>query len=253
MHSFGLTENYVVLAEFPFVVNPLEMLVRDRPFIENYRWKPSRGTRFVLIDRETGDVAADPVAEPFFAFHHVNAFEDDDGTVVVDIVAYDDASLIDSLYLDKIRSDEFGIEGGKLRRYRVRDDGVESERLSDVPMELPRINYSERNTRTYRYAYGVGNRRQRPKDLPNRLVKVDVEERETKVWEEPETYPGEPVFVAAPDAEAEDDGVILSVVLDTDAEMSFLLVLDASDFAELGRAKVEHHIPLGFHGNFYDV
>ena len=253
MHSFGLTENYVVLAEFPFVVNPLEMLVRDRPFIENYRWKPGRGTRFVLIDRETGDVVADPVAEPFFAFHHVNAFEDDDGTVVVDIVAYDDASLIDSLYLEEIRSDEFGIEGGTLRRYRVRDDGVESEKLSDVPMELPRINYSDRSTQEYRYTYGVGNRRPQPKDLPNRLVKVDVKERDTKIWEEAGTYPGEPVFVAAPDAEAEDDGMILSVVLDTDAKRSFLLVLDASDFTELGRATVEHHIPLGFHGNFYDV
>lgn len=252
MHSFGLTENYVVLAEFPFVVNPLEMLVRNRPFIENYRWKPDRGTRFLLVDRETGDVTADPVAEPFFSFHHVNAFEDDDGTVVVDIVAYDDASLIDSLYLDEIRSEEFSIEGGKLRRYRITDDGVESERLSDVPMELPRINY-ERNTRPYRYAYGVGNRRPRPADLPNRLVKVDVEERETTVWEEAGTYPGEPVFVAAPDAEAEDDGVILSVVLDTDAEKSFLLVLDADDFAELARATVDHHIPLGFHGNFYDM
>jgi len=251
MHSFGMTENFIILAEFPFVVNPLEMLVRDRPFIENYRWNPERGTRFLLLDRETGDVVADPVAEPFFAFHHVNAFEDDDRAVVVDIVAYDDASIIDSLYLDEIRSEDFGIEGGKLRRYRLTDDGVEYERLSDVPIELPRINYSERNTQEYRYVYGVGNREQRPKDLPNRLVKVDVEDRETTVWEESGTYPGEPVFVAAPDAEAEDDGVILSVVLDTDAERSFLLVLDVSDFTEMGRATVEHHIPLGFHGNWY--
>ncbi len=252
MHSFGLTENYLVLAEFPFVVSPLEMLVRDRPFIENYRWKPGRGTRFVLLDRETGDVVADPVAEPFFAFHHVNAFEREDGTVVVDIVTYDDASVIDSLYLDEIRSEDFGIEGGKLRRYRLNEDGVGSEALSDVPMELPRINY-EHNTQRYRYTYGVGNRRPQPADLPNRLVKVDVEERETKVWEESGTYPGEPVFVAAPDSEEEDDGVILSVVLDTDAERSFLVVLDASDFTEMGRATVEHHIPLGFHGSFYDV
>jgi carotenoid cleavage dioxygenase-like enzyme len=31
------------------------------------------------------------------------------------------------------------------------------------------------------------------------------------------------------------------------------VVLDASDFTELGRAAVEHHIPLGFHGQFYEM
>jgi beta,beta-carotene 9',10'-dioxygenase len=40
-------------------------------------------------------------------------------------------------------------------------------------------------------------------------------------------------------------------VLDTDAERSFLLVLDAADFTELARATVEHHIPVGFHGSYY--
>jgi beta,beta-carotene 9',10'-dioxygenase len=58
------------------------------------------------------------------------------------------------------------------------------------------------------------------------------------------------VFVARPDAEREDDGVLLSVVLDARSETSFLLVLDASDLSELARAEVPHHIPFGFHGQF---
>jgi Retinal pigment epithelial membrane protein len=32
---------------------------------------------------------------------------------------------------------------------------------------------------------------------------------------------------------------------------SFLLILDASTFRELARAKVSHHIPFGFHGNYF--
>ena len=58
------------------------------------------------------------------------------------------------------------------------------------------------------------------------------------------------MFVARPDAEGEDDGVLLSVVLDADAGTSFLLVLDARDLSELARAEVPHHIPFGFHGQF---
>ena len=34
MHSFGMTENYIILAEFPLVVQPADFLVRTKP---NYR------------------------------------------------------------------------------------------------------------------------------------------------------------------------------------------------------------------------
>ncbi len=42
--------------------------------------------------------------------------------------------------------------------------------------------------------------------------------------------------------------MLLSVVLDIKKDVSFLLVLDASSFAERARAQVPHHIPFGFHG-----
>ncbi len=45
MHSFGLTERWFVLAEFPYVVNPISIPLSGRPYIENYRWKPELGTR----------------------------------------------------------------------------------------------------------------------------------------------------------------------------------------------------------------
>ena len=59
-----------------------------------------------------------------------------------------------------------------------------------------------------------------------------------------------PVFVAAPDARDEDEGVLLSVVLDARRETSFLLVLDAGSLEELARVEVPHPIPFGFHGLF---
>ncbi len=58
------------------------------------------------------------------------------------------------------------------------------------------------------------------------------------------------MFVAAPGATGEDEGVILSVVLDGTQGHSFLLVLDATSFTEMARAEVPHTIPFGFHG-FY--
>ena len=56
------------------------------------------------------------------------------------------------------------------------------------------------------------------------------------------------MFVAEPGASGEDDGVLLSVVLDSERGTSFLLVLDARDLSEVARARVPHHIPFSFHG-----
>ncbi len=56
--------------------------------------------------------------------------------------------------------------------------------------------------------------------------------------------------MARPGARDEDDGVLLSVVLDAERETSHLLVLDARDLTELARAEAPHHIPYGFHGQF---
>jgi beta,beta-carotene 9',10'-dioxygenase len=45
--------------------------------------------------------------------------------------------------------------------------------------------------------------------------------------------------------------VILSVVLDAATERSFLLMLDAATFEEVARAEAPHHIPFGFHGQYF--
>jgi len=70
------------------------------------------------------------------------------------------------------------------------------------------------------------------------------------VWSARDAYPGEPVFVPKPGAVEEDDGVVLSVVLDASAGNSFLAILDARSFSELARVHAPHHIPFGFHGIF---
>ncbi len=247
MHSFGLTENWIVLVEFPFVVNPLSLALARRPFIENFRWKPERGTRFTLIERRTGTVGHRFQGDPCFAFHHVNAFERD-GEVVVDLCAYPDAGIVEDFYLERLREGK-PMTPAALTRFRLGLDSgqLASQTLCDRDLELPRINYGACNERPYRYVWGTGTG---ARGWLEEIVKADTEEGTTISWSEAGCYAGEPVFVAAPGAASEDAGVLLSVVLDERLQRSFLLVLDAVHLNELARAEVPHHIPFGFHGQF---
>jgi carotenoid cleavage dioxygenase-like enzyme len=247
VHSFGLTEHWFVLAEFPWTVNPLRLALSGRPYAENYRWKPERGTRFILVNRATGEARGPLTTDACFAFHHVNAYEDGD-ELVVDASVYNDASIIEDLYLDRVRS-RGPRASAELRRFHLRPDAatVTHERLIDAPIELAQINYAQNNERPYGYAWGVG---AEPGGWIDRIVRADVIQRNSIEWHEPDCWPGEPVFVGRPDATDEDDGVLLSVVLDGARNTSFLLVLDARDLTELARAEVPHHIPFSFHGRF---
>jgi carotenoid cleavage dioxygenase-like enzyme len=257
MHSFGLSEHYVILVEYPLVVNPLKMLLSGKPFAENLRWQPERGTNFLIVRKSDGKLLGKYACDPFFCFHHVNAFERDD-ELVVDLIAYRDAEVIRSLYLDVLRcasTDGPRQPPNELRRYSITltTGTIRQELLSDEWLELPRINYDRSHTRDYRYVYGTGLSKQQPHDFSNQLVKVNILERSAKTWYVPGMYPGEPVFVAAPNAQAEDDGVVLSVVLDAVQGGSYLLILDAARFTEIGRVPAPHRIPFGFHGQFFAV
>jgi beta,beta-carotene 9',10'-dioxygenase len=252
MHSFGLTERYVVLAEFPLVVNPLSLRLSGKPFIENFHWKPELGTRFIVIDKNAGTIVGRVETEAFFGFHHVNAFEKGD-EVIVDVCAYPDNQIVNDLYLENlIGPNSRALSDGGLRRYHIPLAGGDSryEVLVGESFDLPRINYAHSNGNDYRYAYGAARRSETPNDFLNQLIKVDVTTGETRRWHDEACYPGEAIFVAAPHATQEDDGVVLSIVLDGTKGTSFLAVIDAASFTELARAEVPHHIPFSFHGMY---
>jgi carotenoid cleavage dioxygenase-like enzyme len=251
MHSFGMSEQHLILTEFPLVVNPIDLKLSGKPFIRNYRWEPERGLRFHVVEKDSGRLVRSVTADATFAFHHVNAFADGDG-LAVDFIAYPDASAIDQLYLARLRAGAPVTATGKLTRFRVplqSDAPVTRRILVDAPIELPRINYESHAGKLYRYLWGTGAKVEG--DFLDCIVKIDVDTGQVTTWHVAGLYPGEPVFVPSPKAQAEDDGVLLSVVLDIGKDSSLLLVLDAATLEELARAEAPHAIPFHFHGNYF--
>jgi beta-carotene 15,15'-monooxygenase len=265
MHSFALTPRYVVLTEFPLRLDPLRLLRpgRQAPFIEQFEWQPERGTRVVVLDRATGAVVAEPVTDPVFGFHHVNAFERDGGTeVVFDLETVPDATSIDSLYLDSLRAGELDTLAGRLERftvdlggttgtdrYRTGEASVDRETLYGDGTALPTASPA-RWCRDHRYVYAMS------MDQPvtgwaHGVMKLDVETGEVSEFADGGDYFGEPVFVPDPDGTREDDGVVLTVALDPEADRSRLLVLDGHSFGERARATLPHAAPFDFHGRYF--
>jgi carotenoid cleavage dioxygenase-like enzyme len=248
IHSFGMSARYLILAEFPFVIEPLRLLFSGRPFLENLRWRPQLGLRFTVVDKDTGATVRRVETDPCFGFHIVNAFEED-GAVVIDLVAYPDASVLRNLYLDRLRT--VGATAiGILTRFRIPLGAgpAARETLSSVPLEMPRFDDHRRAGKAHRYVWAIG---QAGQDFMDRISKYDVSTGVVLHWREDGCYPGEPVFVAAPEGSGEDEGAILSVVFDTAKDRSFLLVLDAATLEERARAWAPSRIPFDFHGNFF--
>jgi len=252
IHSFGLTEQYAVVT-----VNALGLdtstLLRGAFTRESFldAFQPlDAPTRFVVLDRETGAHETTVTAPPAFVYHHANAFERG-GEIVVDLVAFADDRAVTGLTLSNLRSADPDLPVGDLCRYRLSLSSGEATRelLYEGPVEFPVVNYRRVRGRPHRYVYLAAT--DGGSSLPTALVKVDVDTDTVRRWREQGAYPGEPLFVAPPDATGEDDGVLLSIVLEPDADRSTLVCLDATTLDELGRADLPHRLPYGFHGQFY--
>ncbi len=254
MHSFALTDNYVVLTEFPFDINPLAFFKpgRQGPFIENFTWRPEVGTRLHIIDRIGGEVVGRVRSESTFGFHHINAFESD-GDIIFDLETVPDAEAVKTLSLATLRQGRLDAFGGRIHRYRISDPAgrpqVTRTLLYEGGTALPTVSPAVRRDR-HRYIYAQGTE-QPVTEWPTAIQKIDTETKAVTEFDQGGDHFSEPIFVPAPDGATEDDGIILTVALDTEAACSRLLALDGKTLTERARAPLPHAVPFDFHGRFF--
>jgi len=249
VHDCSVTEDHVVLVEPPLDLSVARALSPwTEGFLDLLEWHPDRGTRILLVDRDSGDLVQDVTVESVFTFHHVNAYVED-GAVVLDLVDFADASIVDAMSLNVLDGPGFpDAPDGRLARYRIDLDSgaVTRHRRYDGGIELPRVPRGLTG-RPHRYAYGQATDR----DGANGLVKVDCDAGRAREWWERSLYVEEPVPVQRPGGTAKDDGVVLATAIDATADRSYLLVFDAATLDELARVTLPHAEAFGFHGRFF--
>ena len=251
-HSFGMSARFLILSEWPFVVQPLRMALGSATIHGSYRWKPELGLRIRLLERATGRVLGPFAAEACFGFHHVNAF-DHDGGVSFDVAVLDDHQVFDQLLMERVRT--LGITSKpRLTRYHIdlASGAVTRRPLGEDTFDFPVIDERVRCQPTA-VVWGCGVVPERREGMLNRISRREFSADGTllheRTWQQPGCFPGEAVYVPRPGG-AHHDGVLLSVVLDGTRGCSFLLVLDATTLEELARAEIPQVVPFGFHGSF---
>ncbi|KAI9376106.1 carotenoid oxygenase [Aspergillus egyptiacus] len=268
IHSFFLSEDYIVLVVWPlYFRNFGASILWERNIIDALRFDPTAQAKWYVVDRKRGrGLVATFTSPAFFTFHTVNAFQEDrgDGTVdiVCDLIQFPDDNVVRHLYYENVLSTGPGRpphEGArpKLARYRlsaVPKQGTKKEvanaeviKTIDGVGELPTINPGYA-TKRHRYVYGIVDRGY--SSFVDGLAKTDLETGEVRYWgREPKPHtPGEAVFIPDGTEESEDAGYLLSVVLDGEKGTSYLVCLDARDMTEVARAEYDHAISIGLHG-----
>uniref|UniRef100_A0A8D1QGH2 Carotenoid-cleaving dioxygenase, mitochondrial n=1 Tax=Sus scrofa TaxID=9823 RepID=A0A8D1QGH2_PIG len=249
-HSFGMTRNYIIFIEQPVKMNLWKIItskIRGKAFSDGISWEPQYNTRFHVVDKHTGQQLLPGMyySKPFVTFHQINAFEDQ-GCVVIDLCCQDDGRNLEVYQLQNLRKAGKGLDQIWCSYENLHPKDLEEE----GGVEFPQINYGQFSGKKYRFFYGCGFRHL----VGDSLIKVDVVNKTLTVWREESFYPSEPIFVPVPGTNEEDGGVILSVVITPNQnERNFLLVLDAKNFEELGRAEVPVQMPYGFHGTFVTI
>ncbi|MBA2480661.1 MAG: carotenoid oxygenase family protein [Planctomycetes bacterium] len=250
LHSFGMSARYLVLAEFPLVLDPLRLLLSDVSYIGAFRWKPKLGTRWRVVDRASGRMVAAFTTDASFAFHHLAAYEEGDD-LVVDLAAYADPAIIDSFYFDRLTRDDARFPPSRLERYRFDLARSTSTRESLFPdaMEFASVAPGYAGA-PWRFVYAVGSSGDDRRGSFDRLLKGDVRTRSVSAWISAGCSVAEPIFVPAPGRAAEDDGVVLALVHDRSGAGDSLVVLDAIHWGEIARVRLPGSVPYGFHGRF---
>jgi torulene dioxygenase len=277
LHSFFLTDDFVILAIWPsyFAHGGVKMLWERNIIAAISPWDASKETKWLVIDRKHGRGLVAKFDSPAaFSFHSVNAWQEEhDGKIDVycDVVEYQNLDIIHRFYYENLLSTGPGVAkyaaganamaAPRLARYRLR--GIQSssvassstqaarnaEVLFHIPGpavgELPTINpdYATKKTRCM---YSMCDRGK--SSWVDCIAKTDLETKETTYWEHPHHTPGEPIFVPDPTGDSEDAGFLLNVILDGDKGTSYLLCLDARTMKEVGRAECDVAVGIGFHG-----
>ncbi|MEO5725263.1 MAG: carotenoid oxygenase family protein [Ilumatobacteraceae bacterium] len=240
LHDMSLTARYAVVYDLPCRLD-FDLAFAGRfPF----SWQPGTGSRVGLLPREgeASDTIWIDVPE-CYVFHPMNAFDDANGNVIIDLCVYDTmfAAELNGPFKDLSRLERWVINPTS----RTVAVTVVDERPAEFPRHRGRM-----NAKPYQFGYAVA---VNPAEKTWPTVKYDLSTGgRTEFDHGAGRCAGEGVFVGRHGATVEDDGWLMMLVHDLPQGQTELVVLDAQDLSRpaVARVQLPQRVPFGFHGNW---
>ena len=239
VHDMSLTSRYVLVYDLPVCLD-IEAAMGGSPF--PFAWNPDHPARVGLLPRDgTANDIVWCVAPQCYVFHSVNAYDADDGTVLVDLCRYD-------RMFDGDRNGPIGDSSPTIVRWVVdpATATVAETPIADGHHEFPTCDPRVGAGR-HRYAYTADGLELGP------THRVDVETGDTVTHDHGEgRFGAEPLLVPKDGSTDEGVGWVLVCVNDRGGGPAELVVLDGEDLAAepVARIHLPQRVPDGFHGNW---
>ena len=176
--------------------------------------------------------------DPCYVFHPLNAYESGDD-LILDVCRMDDTMRPGSASEPKLTRWTIKPSEGRVIETQLDDRMVEFPRVADCVVGLK-----------HQFGYCAAFAKGAP--FGEGLIKYDLDQGSSVYRDLAGGQASEPVFVANPEGESEDDGWVMSYVYQPSTNTSEVLILNAQDIAGEPAAVIELpvRVPAGFHGNW---
>lgn len=252
IHDFAMTEKHILILVQPWIYDRM-----IPPFINGMSWKPERGLRVLIVDKNDFSQTRWAELPPRFFFHTGDAWEDEAGTIMLDLCAYQNTDFVKEGERDTIRGiyKKPDSDGAQMVMAVIPKKGearlLETGLAAEFPRTDPRFQGRERRNV---WMIDATQRANAPGAQVIRRLDWKTMNRDTYNYGA-EYMVEEHIFVPRKGSSSEGDGWLVGTVLNMKERVTEVHVFNAIKLSDgpVASFRAPYAWPLGFHGTWADA
>jgi all-trans-8'-apo-beta-carotenal 15,15'-oxygenase len=253
MHDFAISGRYMVFYVSPLVLS-MARLLQGSTLMDALTWQPELGSHLLVVSRDTGEMVASLVAGRMHCLHLVNAFDDDRGRLVVDLIEfekplYPEYQIVPNLFTDTFRGHPVRLVVDVDARRIVDRVDIAYDCSPDFPQHDPALTGQPCD---HFWMLGISRAGRPGRKFFDELVRVNWDTRDVDVYRVPERQylGGEPIFI--PDGSRPRSGTVMCQLFDGETSASSFVSFDAFNVSAgpVAAIAMPSIVPFLFHSVF---